>query len=1587
MSLRLVSSARNLREQFKGNGNGGGSNPNLLASSGSSVFTNASGVSQSRTLDPMAMTNSGAASVLSRQGTLLRSSSNGNLRRAKSVQKKNIISKVFTDESEQNESLPDLSMEMTLLIVKRCLTTKWILRQQHITPSQKSTVNALRLILDDEANTELSALRQVDIHLVAHAMKWAIRYSEETLVTYEDYQALYLDQDRSFSAFVHDLPPTNRAILLDLFSLCADITLLAHLNNMTLVVVAKAISLSIMAKPERDFSTFDASLQERNMCGAACEDLLRAFLRIKTTHDLAKIEQEDEVDENRYVDNITRQVKSARQRSNENGSMPNIPNYSRPDVSVPSSAGSNFPGPQGWSSVVIPTGSHGRGANGYFDQQHHNSSTPRSASPLSQHSSNYNGASLSRSHSLAKSNSSRSRPISPTPYYEEERLEYEELMQDQSNLNRLRHNRQSQNLMPGGIDRRRSSVADMESLYMLPVDASTDGYESEPEPVHESIIPDFADGLGWDFSKMDDLNSEGTHSKLSQGVNRSNSSSSNGSASAHSNSSPRAVRFLSKQDQQHSLTGVHELQDQQGTSLQRAHSQHELSRQDHRERSRDIPSPSSSSIHRSATTAMSSINAKFGQAIAQGHTLPSMTAQRAKRNSLLRRSVSLDPHTMHGRVHKRPNELRHDILTRELAIQAERSQVAEDIRSQLLQVKQDQSNSQGNSFSLESSPQDLERPVIPSRSASQGLGRSTSKSPGSETTRLEINVGSLPPRPSPAATSDGVAELTPVSNPSSSGSSIASPKAHASSSSRHDERLAIGSHARSKENEVSVLFTPITPVSPKAEQRSKFLESFPERPISPPSSYTHKRSPTATSSRSGHSSKLSPSSSVVSSPRQQALSRSNSKSQSVPPVPPTLQQSVSNSGTSSSSSQAQPTESKSKAAGFIRALSHKLRSKQSDEQLKPVKINNQVVNPSAAVAPSVSIQPPRLELSFLGEVSGGSTAGAPATAAATRALQAADSNLPPASAPATLLHLDGSLSSGPGTLESWRKQAQDSLPVPSPQQQQQQGSPKGYTGARRGSGTLFGSGQVAHRDQRRRSKIAFASPRSTVVSQGMSPKSDGNRHGNGTGLQHRLAHEKTLSDSSFTTDDSETIGENTRNKSPSNAATNQHSPKKAGEREYRFSTATLLKDGKLYYQLQWDEFSSSGFKSDFFDEPEQYLTGLHQKRMSKIPAMGGPGMNKGAARGMSGKNNIAGAASSSWDHPTGSIGSMNGKATTSSAAGQYHDPGPSPAQRAAAMKAARESFMALAKDPKALAALKAGSIGGIGQATIIGTGSFPIGSAQPLLQSRPLNLNRDVVPIANPSKSSLTYPSAKSPLRTLQAVREDDDRPRENTSERPSPKSSSVGTESRAFKPETEKHGKPSMPAGGAGSLSSSLEVGVASTKGVNSELHRFPTALTPPAKPVKKNRLFFKASKKNHRMSVTMGSDPVVLTNFNGSSSNSNSNNNSSILSKKKRPLLGVMRKDTMTKTEESLDEIFPWTCVEHTAGQDSDWVMLEPVQDGAVGWVKIDKLEEEMARFEQQQQQHRAKQPLKQYQQQQPQQQQQQQQQYHYHQMEREH
>ncbi|KAF9108515.1 hypothetical protein BGX27_008321 [Mortierella sp. AM989] len=1460
--------SKNIRDQFKGTNNG-----NNKSFSGASVHTSWSGVSRSKTLDPA------ARHSISQKGSLLRSSSGGsNLRRAKSMQKK---------PKDHQTALPDLSMEVTLLIVKRCvkeirergkrLTSKGILRQLKINHSQEIVMETIRIILDDDAITELSPLHRLDIHLVAHAMKWAIRSSEEILVTYEDYQSLYINQDRNFSSFVRDLPPTNRAILLDLFSLCADVTLLAHLNDMTLVTVAKSISLSIMDGPERERTTFDASFQQRNLWAAACEDLLRAFLRIKTTHDLAKIDQEDEVDENRYICNETRVLKSARQRSNE------VVLPSHLDISVPSSAGLNQPGPTGWPapggpmSVSTPR-NHMSNAIGYFDL------TPQSGSPLS-HADGMYGASLSRSQSIVKSSAPASGAMSPSLHNIDDITEYEELMQDQSHLRRLRQERNS--LLLGSSEThslRRRSVADMESLYMMSMDttAHEDGYDSDPEVCHaleaevdshDTLIPDFADGLGWDFNRqvstkpselpsLDSFQARSTPG-IKNGVNRSNSASSNtsglGSSGPSFLGSPRTIRDLSKK--QLATLRFNQLQDQRQTDFQplnRALSQQDLPARD---QSR-LTSPPQGSVNSVASP---------GRALPNRAAKPSPTPsspRRARRNSALRRSFTIDPNSIYGRSHKRLDSIHADLLARELALQADKY-----IHAELLHIPNadhQEPSRASSAFSLQLSPQDLERPSLYSRRPSL---MSISELPRS-TAGLSSNDRSL------------------------------QKQSAATNSSRAFEVLS-----RPKDVEVSVVFTSIGSISvtsPKAKPKSKFLESFPERPVSPPPGYGNassangpKRTLTSASSKSVKSSTP-----LTASTLHQQHQNSNAQS-SVSRAHPPFQQSSSFSGVSTITSQPSLIEGRSKSSGFIRALSSKLRPKQSDDQLRLVKVDNLAVETQGTIS-SVSFEPPRLELSFLDDSIG-----------PTELSHGSDNEgkLPPVSAPALMLQAG----SGTRTLKNWSLESQNILLIPSDMTGAgyQDIRPTGFTGARRSSTTVIGSNSNSQREQCRMPKTGPLQVTEPFKKNGMAPSSPK------SGVTRQLRNGKrTISDNS--TDDSGSAAEDSTDRTRESSESSIY---KAGaaEREFRFSTATLLRDGKLYYQLQWEEFSELGFKSDF-TEPEQPLSGVHQLRTSQEDPR---------------KQSTSSTPSSMMSTTKQRQHNMHMMTSTSSSRSPSVDllgreQGPSPAQRAAAMQVARESFMALANNPQALEAIKARSVNGDGQPTVISSGSFVRGSIQPILDQfpRPPVITSKSMPL---QMQKQPYPSPTASLKSAQSLEmisvdgEGRDNLQRSMSDKSSPTSAATEAARLPGSKTTKQPGPVAVGGGGHGSFASL-------SSGPQSDRRLAPkTPESPEIKAKRTSRFFGKKAKapKKSGMAATLPS-----------SSNGG---------RKRRMLpVGVKRQDVMTKTVESMDEVFPWMCIEHMAGQESGWVMLEPVQDGAVGWVMIDKLDAEVTPNTRPQQQH---------------------------------
>ncbi|KAI8351048.1 hypothetical protein B0O80DRAFT_121586 [Mortierella sp. GBAus27b] len=1422
-AVRLVSSAKNLREQFK--------SPTSSSITMGSNNTHNGSISRSQTLGPPAN-----GSSLSRRGTLLRTSSSGNLNRTKSIPKKSIISKVFADEeSKEQETLPDLSMDMTYLIVKRCvkeirergLATKGILRQVQMAPNQKVIMNTIRTILDDDASTELSPLRQIDIHLVAHSMKWAIRYSEEILVTHDDYRALYINQDRDFVRFAHSLPPTNRATLLELFSLCADVTLLAHLNNMTLVSVAKAISLSIMAGPEREFTTFDASLQQRNIWGAACEDLLRAFLRIKTSYDLAKIDQEDEVDENRYICTETRQLKNAREQSS----------MMRLDISTPSSTSSTgWPTPSG-----IVTSASCSNATGYFDMV----PQPSGSSPA--HAGGSFGASLSRTPSLAKSN----RPISMAINMND----FEELMHDQSR----REPQPDRNSLLRPADqtlRRRSSVTDMDSLYMLPAEATTglDGYESDPEVNHaiedeedsqDALIPDFADGLGWDFSKAIDLTSSDMLSldtfkpesdKDKAGVNRSNSASSNtsgiGPSGPPQTASPRTIRDLSKQQ-------LVEMRLQ--TQVQQAPSMDE------------IKSPTS------PLQRMGSINRPR-----MGHVRQNSSTSRTRRHSS-RRSISINS----GRLHMKPGGLQADLLAHELALKTEKDMVARDIRQRLRGIKESDSQEPAAAvnpgFSLQLSPPDLERP------SALGPRRSHLSLKDRPKTMLELNFDL------PVLTAEPLSTM--INEPVST--------AVAKEPEDNDDTRAFEVVSRPRYTESAPLVS-----SPKEEQKFKLPESTPERAATPPEA---RRTP------------------PFGRPKRSATDSSSRSGTKTPPTPDKnrapLQQTVAHSTGSITSS---PGESKSKTPGFIRALSSKLRSKQNEDQPKPVRINNQVVGTPAV--PSVPLELPRLELSFMGD-------------------SLRPSQLVPS--PDSLeVHQLPALAV-PSSNENLRRA---SLPNTDNSKGRQDLQPTGFAAVRRASAAVFGSGNHSVREQNQKTKQgADAATTSAAASEVLKT-----RNGDDSGPKASKA-----------------VLPKEQASVPQELPREYSFPKKeaASEREIQFSTALLLKDGKLHYQVLWDdECSDLGFESDMF-EPEQTLSGIHHHPLGLSRTNPRKQHTESAAtatlqrkRSTNNSQNMAlmtaaDSCSQSLDRPGQRLplgqATRDRSMTNSTTTSMKQNQGPSPAQRAAADRRAQESFKTLTSNPTTLTELMEMCASRTGPPVIINSGSFVRGSEHPQMNqlsqfpattlttattmTKTTTINRKTISRQKSMRELLPSPDVSpnnSSRFNLLEISLDGDEPgnaRRTMFDISSPISPAEATRSKSLL-SMKQPGSAAVGGGGAGSFVSSSPGQRRQHKRTDSSLSVTKTGGT--VTEVNKSKRFF--GKKVTKLTKKSG----LIAALSGGSS------------KKKSLPLGERQQDAMTKTVESMDEVFPWMCIEHTAGAESEWVELAPVQNGAVGWVVVDKL-----------------------------------------------
>ena len=385
----------------------------------------------------------------------------------------------------------------------------------------------------------------------------------------------------------------------------------------------------------------------------------------------------------------------------------------------------------------------------------------------------------------------------------------------------------------------------------------------------------------------------------------------------------------------------------------------------------------------------------------------------------------------------------------------------------------------------------------------------------------------------------------------------------------------------------------------------------------------------------------------------------------------------------------------------------------------------------------------------------------------------------------------------------------------------------------------------------------------------------------------------------------------------------------ASEKEIHFSAATLLMDGKLYYQVIWDdECLDLGTQSDLF-EPEQNLSGDHhsfglpqedpRKQQQQIESAAT------ATQEMKQSNSnsqlmvpitAADSCSHSLDLPGQQVGQATSKMTTMETASKIQDQEPSPAQMEVAMKMARESFIALTNDPQVLEELMEMISFSEDQLLIINAGMFVGESVEPQMDWMPpvssSQTNSTQLSNQHPYPSPYTTPNSSfSSIPSTEMTANGDEHDRSLSI---SPATAGVA---RSMSCRTKKQpGPAAVGGGGPGSYALSSQGQHKRSDSASS------FAVAGGMTGVKKSKKFF--GKKVIKM---------VVRKMSGGSS-----------SERKRNLLpiGMLRQDAMTKTVESMDEVFPWMCIEHMTGEESEWVMLEPVQNGAVGWVVIDKLDD---------------------------------------------
>ncbi|CAJ0833543.1 13934_t:CDS:2 [Entrophospora sp. SA101] len=265
-----------------------------------------------------------------------------NLLRRKSGSRKIVKNSKKFDLKDLAESV---SIEGTALIVERCvnqislrgLYTVDIFRPTRIGEGGDETKYLLHCLLHGNQTEFEDEIQTQSIHNVVAAMKWTLRHCSVTIVPYYYYEEFTIHEQESnyeittttntnnnkssscclfTKSFLKNLPRLNQEIVVQLFDICAKVTIESETNKMSAHKIVKSLALSLLGDQKRIFGSFDEAYTEWTKCSNACLHLFLAYLREKSLE--CELHPKLSILLENYVENRKKSVSTLRFVDNNN---------------------------------------------------------------------------------------------------------------------------------------------------------------------------------------------------------------------------------------------------------------------------------------------------------------------------------------------------------------------------------------------------------------------------------------------------------------------------------------------------------------------------------------------------------------------------------------------------------------------------------------------------------------------------------------------------------------------------------------------------------------------------------------------------------------------------------------------------------------------------------------------------------------------------------------------------------------------------------------------------------------------------------------------------------------------------------------------------------------------------------------------------------------------------------------------------------------------------------------------------------------------------------------------------------------------